>query len=244
MHVAVEVVTGFAIAVSVSTVRRPHGGTEGSTVPVDPATLEGAQLQVLRAQITSHFVYKPWRRSRATSAPTPTRRASCSWTGGVHPLYAVDGDRLYVTLAEELEHVARYLHLERARFGKRLNVEIEVDPEALDSLLPMLSLQPLVENAVRHVVERSPGVGHIEIVGRAVGRNVEVRVSDDGAGIDAERARAALDGAAGGIGLPNVQARLHASFGDEYGLSFESGGGVGTTVIMSVPRTGNGAVRR
>ena len=111
MHVAVEVVTGFAIAVSVSTVRCPHGGTEGSTVPVDPATLEGAQLQVLRAQITSHFVYKPWRRSRATSAPTPTRRASCSWTGGVHPLYAVDGDRLYVTLAEELEYVARYLHL-------------------------------------------------------------------------------------------------------------------------------------
>lgn len=149
-----------------------------------------------------------------------------------------------MTLAEELEYVARYLHLERARFGKRLNVEIEVDPEALDSLLPMLSLQPLVENAVRHGVERSPGVGHIEIVGRAVGRNVEVRVSDDDAGIDAERARAALDGEAGGIGLPNVQARLHASFGDEYGLSFESSGGVGTTVIMSVPRTGNGAVRR
>jgi Histidine kinase len=111
MHVAVEVVTGFAIAVSVSTVRRPHGGTEGSPVPVDPATLEGAQLQVLRAQITSHFVYNALAAVAGDIRADPDEARELLVELAEFTRYAADGDRLYVTLAEELEYVARYLHL-------------------------------------------------------------------------------------------------------------------------------------
>jgi two-component system LytT family sensor kinase len=100
----------------------------------------------------------------------------------------------------------------------------------------VLSLQPLVENAVRHGVERSLGVRHVEIVAIDLGRDAEVRVSDDGTGMDEARAQAALNGAGEGIGLSNVQSRLRWAFGEGYGLELESETGEGTTVVMTIPK--------
>jgi two-component system LytT family sensor kinase len=98
-----------------------------------------------------------------------------------------------------------------------------------------MSLQPLVENAVRHGVEQRAGTGRIEIEGYAVNRDVELRVTDDGAGIEPERVPSVLSGAGGGIGLSNVDARLRATFGERYALRVESRPGNGTTVVMTVP---------
>ncbi len=240
MHVVVGVVLGLAISVSVSAARRlRRSAADSSTVP-DPAALEGARLQVLRAQISSHFVHNALAAVASDIRSDPEEARELLAELAEFTRYAIDGDRLYVTLAEELEYVVRYLDLERLRFGERLDVKLEVDPAVLGTMLPVLSLQPLVENAVRHGVEASPGVGHVEVVGRLAADDVELRVRDDGAGIDPERARAALDGSGGGVGLANVQARLHTGFGDEYGLSFDAAGvaGVaGTTVVMRIPRT-------
>jgi two-component system LytT family sensor kinase len=124
-----------------------------------------------------------------------------------------------VTLADELHYVQKYLRLEQARFGERLEVRVEVAPEVLAAVVPALSLQPLVENAVRHGVESREGVGHVSIVGRDLGPDVELRVSDDGAGIPAEDVAAVLRGRpGGGIGVANVNGRLQATFGREYAL--------------------------
>jgi two-component system LytT family sensor kinase len=140
-----------------------------------------------------------------------------------------------VTLADELYYVERYLRLERARFGDQLAVRIEVAPEVLQVVVPVLSLQPLVENAVRHGVERR-GYGHIAITGRDAGEDVVLRVRDDGVGMTPERATAVLAGNGGGIGLANVQARLQTSFGSDYGLEIDAGEGGGTTVTMTLPK--------
>jgi two-component system LytT family sensor kinase len=139
-----------------------------------------------------------------------------------------------VTLGEELEHVERYLRLEQARF-RGLQVTVDVEPEALDAVVPAMSVQPLVENAVRHGVEQRAGTGLVEIVGRRLNGEVELRVRDDGAGIEPARVPAVLSGAGGGIGLSNVDARLRASFGERYALRIESSLGQGTTVVMTVP---------
>jgi two-component system LytT family sensor kinase len=99
----------------------------------------------------------------------------------------------------------------------------------------MLSLQPLVENAVRHGVERR-GRGRVEIVGRDIDADVELRVTDDGVGMDGARASEILAGQGKGVGLMNVQARLQAAFGPAYGLEIESALGRGTTVTMTLPK--------
>jgi two-component system LytT family sensor kinase len=101
-------------------------------------------------------------------------------------------------------------------------------------VLPVLSLQPLVENAVRHGVERQPDGGLVSIEGIDLGNDVALRVSDDGEGIDPARARDALAGEGPGIGLGNVHSRLLSTFGEGYGLQVESG--AGTTVVMTLPK--------
>ena len=118
-------------------------------------------------------------------------------------------------------------------------MRLQVAPEVLHAVLPVLSVQPLVENAVRHGVERR-GRGRIEILGRDIDADVELRVSDDGVGMEPERGAALLAGNGNGVGLVNVQARLQATFGPAYGLEIESAPGRGTTVTMTVPKFRSG----
>jgi two-component system, LytTR family, sensor kinase len=101
-------------------------------------------------------------------------------------------------------------------------------------VVPVLSLQPLVENAVRHGVEKRPEGGTVAIEGIDLGSDVELRVSDDGAGITPYQAEAALAGRGSGIGLANVHGRLRSTFGAGYGLELDGDGG--TTVIMTLPK--------
>jgi two-component system, LytTR family, sensor kinase len=88
---------------------------------------------------------------------------------------------------------------------------------------------------VRHGVERGAGTGRVVISAQVNGGDVELRVSDDGAGIEPERLGAVLAGAGGGIGVSNVDARLRATFGERYALRIESNLGQGTTALMTVP---------
>jgi two-component system LytT family sensor kinase len=153
--------------------------------------------------------------------------------------YAFREQRSYVPLADELHYVEKYLRLEQARFGDRLEVRVEVAPEVLAVAVPVLSLQPIVENAVRHGVEgRRDATAAAVVTITAVDRDrdVELRVTDDGPGVDAAVAASALAGARGGVGLRNVDARLRASFGEGHGPVVDGTPGVGTTVRMRVPK--------
>ncbi len=96
-------------------------------------------------------------------------------------------------------------------------------PEVLATVVPVLSLQPLVENAVRHGVESAAGPCSVEILGADLDADVELTVRDRGAGMAAEQARDALAGRGGGIGLANVKARLQSTFGPGYGLHVPEG---------------------
>ena len=113
---------------------------------------------------------------------------------------------------------------------------VDVPAETRGAVVPAMSVQPLVENAVRHGVERRAGQRAGRRSRRAiVGGDVELRVSDDGVGIEPERLAAVLAGAGGGIGVSNVDARLRATFGERYALRIESDLGEGTTAVMTVP---------
>ncbi len=195
--------------------------------------LAEAELRALRAQISPHFVYNALAAIAAHIHTDPDEARELLIDFAEFTRYAFRGQRPYVTLADELTYVEKYLRLEQARFAGRLTVRIEVAPEVLQAVVPVLSLQPLVENAVRHGLEAHGGDGLLEIVGRDLGADVELRVRDDGPGMD--DAAGVLAGEAGGIGVFNVQQRLRQSFGAGYGLRIASGPG-GTDVVMTVPK--------
>lgn len=137
-----------------------------------------------------------------------------------------------VPLRRELEYLERYLALQRVRFGARLAVSVEVEPETLDSAVPPLVLQPLVENAIRHGVSRSVEGGTITVRGRRVGQALELSVADDGPG-PARTAPAASERP--GLGLANVRARLERLYGASQRLELSPGEERGFEVRIRVP---------
>ena len=197
--------------------------------------LARAELRALRAQISPHFIYNAMAAIAGYIHSKPEEARELLTEFAEFTRYAFRTQRAYVTLADELHYVEKYLRLERARFGDRLEVRTQVAPEVLQAVVPVLSLQPLVENAVRHGVERR-GRGRIEIVGRHIDADVELRVTDNGVGMDPVRAQAVLAGHGGGVGIANVQARLQTTFGPAYGLEIASDLGRGTTVTMTLPK--------
>jgi two-component system LytT family sensor kinase len=197
--------------------------------------LAQAELRALRAQISPHFIYNALAAVAGNIHDRPEEARELLIDFAEFTRYLFRDGRSYVTLAEELEHVERYLRLEQARFPGALHVTVDVAPETTGAVVPAMSVQPLVENAVRHGVERRAGTGRIVIEARIAGADVELRVSDDGSGIAPERVSELLAGAGGGIGLPNVDARLRATFGERYALRIDSRLGHGTTAVMTVP---------
>jgi two-component system LytT family sensor kinase len=213
---------------------------ELSALPEQEERLAQAELRALRAQISPHFLYNALAAVAGNihARPGDAREQLIDFAEFTRYLFR-DG-RSYVTVAEELDHVERYLRLEQARFPDTLRVTVRIAPACHHAVVPALSVQPLVENAVRHGVHGRPGGGQIEIDARVTGKDVELRVRDDGPGVDPGAVPALLTGASGGIGLANVDARLRATFGERYALRIESELGHGTTAIMTVPNLAGG----
>jgi two-component system, LytTR family, sensor kinase len=201
-----------------------------------------AEVRALRAQISPHFIYNSLGAIASFVRTDPDRARELLLEFADFTRYSFRRHGEYTTLAEELRSVERYLLLEQARFGERLQVTLRIAPEVLPVAVPFLCIQPLVENAVRHGLEGAPdkknGMGQISIVARDLDQECVIEVEDDGVGEDPERVRSALAGNAelDSVGLGNVDGRLRNTFGDDYGLVVETAPGAGTKVIVRVPK--------
>lgn len=202
------------------------------------ARLAEAEVRALRAQISPHFVYNALTAiaSYVRTDPEHARELLLEFADFTRYSFRRHGE--FTTLAEELRSVDRYLALERARFGDRLQVTVRVAPEVLPVAVPFLCLQPIVENAVRHGLEGKPGPGRIEILAEDEVHECRVTVEDDGLGADPEQMGAILAGTAeqDSIGVANVDERLRSTYGDAYGLVVETAPGLGTKVTMRFPK--------
>jgi two-component system LytT family sensor kinase len=206
------------------------------------ARLARAEVRALRAQISPHFIYNALTAiaSFVRTDPELARELILEFAEFTRYSFRAHGE--FTTLAEELRSIDRYLTIERARFGERLQVRLQIAPEVLPVGLPFLCLQPLVENAVRHGLSRKPGVGMVSIIARDAGAECHITVEDDGVGMDPSilggPAGADEDTAEAGqhVGLSNVDDRLRSVFGDEYGLVVETAPGAGTKVSMRIPK--------
>ncbi|WP_420455492.1 sensor histidine kinase [Rubrivirga sp.] len=185
-------------------------------------TAREAQLAALRAQMDPHFLFNTLNTVAASVPPEQgaTRDLVARLAGLVrYTLAAARRDR--VLLREELDFVRDYLALEQERMGDRLAVEIDVDADALDVLVPPMLVQPLVENAVRHGLAPTLDGGTVRVEVRRRGDTVWVLVRDDGAGPSRPLVDLLHTGAEG-VGLANTDARLRALFGD--GLALDTPG--------------------
>jgi two-component system LytT family sensor kinase len=200
--------------------------------------LAKAEVRALRAQISPHFIYNALTAIASFVRTDPERARELILEFAEFTRYSFRAHGDFTTLAEELRSIDRYLTIERARFGDRLQVRLQIAPEVLPVGLPFLCLQPLVENAVRHGLSRKPGVGMVSIEARDAGAECHITVEDDGVGMDP--ALFALDGSESDdgqhVGLSNVDERLRNVFGDRFGLVVETAPGEGTKVSMRVPK--------
>ncbi|MPZ29068.1 MAG: sensor histidine kinase [Micromonosporaceae bacterium] len=208
------------------------------------ARLARAEVRALRAQISPHFVYNALTAIASFVRTDPERARELILEFAEFTRYSFRAQGEFTTLAEELRSINRYLTIERARFGDRLQVRLQVAPEVLPVGLPFLCLQPLVENAVRHGLSRKPGTGTVSIEARDAGAECHITVEDDGVGMDpAVLGAGAADngpedpGEVGQhVGLSNVDERLRSVFGEPYGLVVETAPDAGTKVSMRVPK--------
>jgi two-component system LytT family sensor kinase len=219
-------------------------GTQVALAELDTsrAKLARAEVRALRAQISPHFIYNALTAiaSFVRTDPELARELILEFAEFTRYSFRAHGE--FTTLAEELRSIDRYLTIERARFGDKLQVRLQIAPEVLPVTLPFLCIQPLVENAVRHGLSRKPGMGTISIVARDAGAECQITVEDDGVGMD-PAVLSALSEETGDVseagqhvGLSNVDDRLRSVFGDGFGIVVETAPDAGTKVSMRVPK--------
>ncbi|MEV7571869.1 histidine kinase [Pseudarthrobacter sp. NPDC089323] len=242
----VGAVAAFAPSAGAGLVRATGEVADWVAVQVELAELDAsrtllmeAEVRALRAQISPHFIYNSLNAiaSFINTDPQRARELVVEFADFTRYSFRRHGD--FTTLAEELRCIDRYLLLERARFGERVQVSLRVAPEVLSTVIPFLSLQPLVENAVRHGLEAKEGPGHISITAEDAGAFAEVTIEDDGVGMDPAQLQSMLAGHTDGehVGLRNVDARLRQVYGNDHSLVIETAPGEGTLITMRVPKS-------
>lgn len=196
--------------------------------------LAQAELRALQAQINPHFLFNALGTIGALCRRDPNKARELIVLLSHYMRASIRSGSERVTLAEELGYVEAFLAIQHARFGPRLRSEVAIDPELMNAAVPILSLQPLVENSVRHgIMPRAEG-GFIRLTGHREGSRLVLTVTDDGVGMTAE----ALEAPKGtGVGLSNVRQRLRYLYGSEGLVELESSPGKGTTVRLRLPLT-------
>ena len=143
---------------------------------------------------------------------------------------------MLVPVEEELAVVRAYLDIESLRLGDRLKVEQTIDPGSVAALTPPFSFQPLVENAVQHGLQSSPGADRLQLKVRSSGSWLEMSVTDDGQGVPSPEVEQLFFGERPRVhALVLLRRRLQGLFGRSFQLEVRSEIGEGTTVTMRIP---------
>ncbi len=190
-----------------------------------------AELRALHSQIKPHFLFNALNtvygiipREAAGARRTILNLANIF-------RYVLQSDRKLIPLSEEMKIVNAYLEIERLRLGSRLQTVVQIDKGAEPILIPTLTVQPLVENAIKHGLSNQADEGWLRLSANVIDGNVKISVEDSGGGTTATSTETP---AGAGIGLANVSRRLQLCFGPDAVLDFRQGE-FGTRVQFSVP---------
>lgn len=204
-----------------------------------------AELNALQAQINPHYLFNTLNmlRGNLLEAGDHSNAHIVSLLARSFRIM-LRGNRKLVELKDEMENIDTYLQIQTLRFSDRLSFHLDIPKEAEGCLIPWLTLQPIVENAIIHGIERKKGHSLISISADVRDGKLTIVVEDNGLGMPVERLRQVRSdlrdgrectGSGSHIGLPNVHLRLERYFGSGYGLQIDSKQGAWTRVIILIP---------
>lgn len=212
-------------------------------VKVEQVRLRHAELELLQAQINPHFLYNTLDTIVWLAEAGESERV-VSMVGSLSKFFrtSLNQGKDNISLEEELEHARSYLEIQQVRYQDILSYEIDVPRELYGYMIPKITIQPLVENALYHGIKNKRGMGCINITGEALEDHFVIYVEDDGIGMSNERLLQIRDrishlneDTAEIFGLYNVNERIRLRAGDDYGISIASTYGEGTVVSISLP---------
>lgn len=192
------------------------------------AQLARARLETLEAQVRPHFLFNALGTIAELLHEAPAEAAEMLRHLSALLRFAMMRAGRHVSVREELSALEHYIDIQRARFSDWLEITSHIDPGTLDCAVPRLTMQPLVENAIRHGLAGRTDRGHIAIASRRDGNRLVLTVRDDGIGLTASATRGY------GIGLTNVRERLANEYGDDFSLRL-SGAAPGTVAEIIIP---------
>lgn len=207
-----------------------------------------AELDALKSQIKPHYLYNTLDVIRMMALEHEDRQTaqmveSLSW----QLKYLIGYNSDMVPLYREIDNIREYFVIMRARYENRISLELNIAPEAEQCGIIKLSLQPIVENAVRHGLCPKKEGGTVRIEAARADNELEITVMDDGVGMDEEKLLwlqnslttdimgERLEDGWHHVGLKNAYDRIQKNFGEQYGLEIVSNEGIGTVVIYRVP---------
>lgn len=194
--------------------------------------LSRAQLAALRQQMEPHFMFNTLN-SIAGLVRDRRNDAAVSMIVGLSEFLrraSEDSHRSQVTLAEEVEYLQRYLDIQKARFGERLQVSVDIPPHLLSAQVPNLLLQPLVENAIKHGVAKRVAGGNVRVTGVQRDGSLYLSVYNDGPGFPQDWQTNGT-----GVGLANLRTRLQILHGAAGELAMRRAGTEGVEVVVTLP---------
>ena len=214
-----------------------------SQVTTEQVRLRKAEFELLQSQINPHFLYNTldaiiW------LAESGEQKKVVSMVRSLSEFFrtSLNRGKDIIFVKEELQHVRSYLEIQKVRYQDILDYEIHVPEELEKYLIPKITIQPLVENALYHGIKNKRDSGKIEVRGRKEKETLIIEIEDDGIGISKERLWQVRDGIQKKIltgkdiyGLYNVHERIRLNFGEEYGIDIQSTYGEGTVVRILLP---------
>jgi two-component system, LytTR family, sensor kinase len=194
--------------------------------------LAHAQLRALKMQLHPHFLFNTLHSISSLILEDPPKANSMiARLGDFLRLTLENSNQQLVSLKEETEFLRCYLEIEQVRFGDRLTVAFDLEPQTLSAQVPHLILQPVVENAIQHAIAPRSMQGHINIEAKRLDSSLRLEVRDNGPGIASNQH---LRGAEG-VGLTNVRARLNQTYASNFRFELINASDGGLAVVMEIP---------
>lgn len=196
----------------------------------------------LQAKINPHFLYNTLESINSMAKINGQDLISDSiYMLGNYLREAISNRRKFVTLEEEMENLRQYVEIQKLSYGEKIEVEFLQDEATLETMVPKLILQPLVENAIMHGIEPKIGKGHILITSSCEKNHLLLTVRDDGVGISAQKIERVMhdeenfDSRHTKVGLQAVHKRIRILYGEPYGLEIRSREKEGTAIFLRLP---------
>ncbi|OKP80495.1 two-component sensor histidine kinase [Paenibacillus helianthi] len=205
--------------------------------------VKNKELKALQAQINPHFLYNTLDMINFMAIESGNGEISIVVDRlALFYRLSLSNGRETVTLESELRHVESYVSIQNMRFNHAVTLILKVPPELLGCEVPKIMLQPLIENAILHgILEKDSEMGMIRVTAMEEKSDLVVEISDDGIGMGEEVVETLLtrtvSKSTGGFGIQNIQERIQLNYGPQYGLSFTSIPGSGTTVRIRIPKS-------